>query len=109
MHLAIGQSESKSINVSKLKSIIKTSCDTIIGGCVSEDRKWVLQAYNLQHNYGLSLDKTMCFPYNRSISVSTKKRIEMNDCARTNIASNFNYIIVESGVNKNVSFKKKRL
>ena len=91
----------------KLKSIIKLSCDARIGGCVNENGKWVLRTYNLQHNYGLNLDKVRCFPYNCSISASIKKHIEMNDCAGINIASNFNSIIVESGVNKNVSFLKK--
>ncbi|KAH9770311.1 protein FAR1-RELATED SEQUENCE [Citrus sinensis] len=53
-----GKSESKSANALKPKPNVKNGCDAQIGGCLNEDGKWVLRTLNLQHNHGLSLDKT---------------------------------------------------
>ena len=66
-----GKSESKF--VLKPKPNVKNDCDAKIEGCLNEDGKWVLRILNLQHNHGLSPDKTRYFPYNRRISASAKK------------------------------------
>ena len=68
-----GKLESKSANVLKPKPNVKNGCDAKIGGCLNEDRKWVLRTLNLQHNHGLSPDKARYFPCNRRISASAKK------------------------------------
>ena len=102
-----GKADSRSSNMLKLKPVVKTSCETKIGGCVNEEGKWILRTLNLQHNHGSSLDKARYFPCNRRISASVKKRIEMNDSEGINIAQNFNFIVVEAGGHENVSFLEK--
>ncbi|XP_024046630.1 protein FAR1-RELATED SEQUENCE 4-like [Citrus clementina] len=102
-----GKSESKSTDVLKPKPIAKIGCDVRIGGCVNEDGKWIIRTLNLEHNHGLSPDKARYFPCNRNISASSRKHIEMNDCAGINIARNFNSIVVEAGGYENVSFIEK--
>ncbi|KAH9730149.1 protein FAR1-RELATED SEQUENCE [Citrus sinensis] len=106
-HEEIGKSKSKSANTLKPKPIVKNGCDAKIGGCLNEDIKWVLRTLNLQHNHGLSPDKAKYFSCNRRISASTKKRIEMNDCAGIRIAQNFNSIVVGAGGYENVPFLEK--
>ncbi|KAH9762576.1 protein FAR1-RELATED SEQUENCE [Citrus sinensis] len=91
----------------KSKPNVKNGCDVKIGGCLNEDGKWVLQTLNLQHNHGLSPDKARYFQCNCRISASTKKRIEMNDCAGIRIAQNFNSIVVGASGYENVSFLEK--
>lgn len=81
----------------KPNPIIKAQCKDRLNACVCLNGTTTVSRVLLEH----------CFSYSKNLKPHIKRRLELNDQARTNVSRNFQSLVVEANGYKNLTFGEK--
>jgi hypothetical protein len=98
---------SKSKKLLKSNPITKIQCKARLNACISLDGTVTISKIALEHNHGLSPNKTRYFRSNKILDPRLKRRLELNDQAGINVSRNFRSIVVEANGYENMTFGEK--
>lgn len=83
-------------------------------GCKDKDNATVFEgvkckiySITLEHNHGLSPQKSWFYSCNKGIGIGAQRKLELNDRTEIDIAKNYQSFVVEAKGHNNVSFLKK--
>ncbi|XP_060958556.1 protein FAR-RED IMPAIRED RESPONSE 1 [Cannabis sativa] len=102
-----GKSESHKQNFLNPNPLTRVECKARINGTILEDGKCKINSVILEHNHGLSPQKSRFYLCNREISIGAQRKLELNDRAGISVVKNFQSFMVEAGGHENVPFLEK--
>ena len=85
----------------------KTDCKARINATLFEDEKCKINSVMLQHNHGLSPQKSRFYSCNRKIGIGAQRKLELNDRAGVSVTKIFQTFVVEAGGHDKVPFLEK--